>query len=210
MRHHAEHPSRRVQHAGDIVPRAIGRGADVTEGDAAFALEFGQGLGIGEIIALIMGDRNANDFILLVAGGKDAVAALHRQGNVAAEEFEIAIAHQDAGQQAAFGEHLEAVANAEDRDPGARLGDDVAHHRRLRRHRAAAQIVAVGKAAGKDNQIERGQGGFAMPDHRRRAPARGLQCYRRIAVAVRSGKNDDRSLHSRLALQALARSRNFR
>jgi hypothetical protein len=74
MRHHAEHVARRVHDAGDVVDRAVRVGAfGVAEHDLAVALEPGQRLGIGKIVAVMMGDRAADHLALPVVAGEGGV-----------------------------------------------------------------------------------------------------------------------------------------
>ena len=126
--------------------------------------------------------------------------AVHRQ------EAQRGVAQQGAGQDAGLGEDLEAVAHAEQvaaaRDMLAHRG----HHRRMRRHRAAAQIVAVGEAAGDHDQVEAGEVGLLVPDHARRG-ARAGQRDRHVALAVDAGEDDDAGFHGRRSATTPTRSR---
>src|SRR5919197_1094053 len=73
-------------------------------------------------------------------------------------------------QQPGLAEHLEAVAYAQHR---AALGGEAAHrvhHRREARDRAAAQVVAVGEAAGDDQRIHLAHFLVAVPEGERLAP----------------------------------------
>src|SRR5262245_21745581 len=65
----------------------------------------------------------------------------------------------------------------------------------MRRHGARAEIVAVGEPARQYDQVARRNLGIAMPHHRRRATRSGFQRHRRVAVAIRSRKNDDARFH---------------
>ena len=70
------------------------------------------------------------------------------------------------------------------------------HDRRQRRHRPAAQVVAVGEAAGQDNQVEAvGQSGVAVPDHVHVRAGRPLDRHLAVAVAVGAGEDDHGGLH---------------
>jgi hypothetical protein len=62
----------------------------------------------------------------------------------------------------------------------------------VRRHRAGAQVVAIGEAAGQHDQVELGQIGLAVPDHlRARVPVIALEGDRRH-VASRLLREDER------------------
>jgi hypothetical protein len=107
----------------------------------------------------------------------------------AADEADAGIAHQCAGQQARFGQDLEAVAHAQHRHAAPGRFDHGLHDRRTRRHGARAQIVAIGKPAGNGDEIKAfGQAGVAVPHAVHRAAADLFHCHRHVAVAVRSGK----------------------
>ncbi len=73
--------------------------------------------------------------------------------HVAADELELRVAHQDAGQQARLAEDLKTIADAHHQTAGGGMGTDRIHHRRTRRNRSAAQIVAIGKAARHHHQV---------------------------------------------------------
>ena len=81
-----------------------------------------------------------------------------------AVELQIAVADERAGQQAGFGEDLEAVADAE--DEAAVVGElfHRLHHRAEPRDGAAAQIIAVAETAGHDDAVGVAEGIFLVPD----------------------------------------------
>ena len=65
-----EHIALGVDDAGDVVDRAVGVGAfGVAEDDLAFAFDARQRFGVGEIVAVVMGDRAADDLALAVGDG---------------------------------------------------------------------------------------------------------------------------------------------
>ena len=75
------------------------------------------------------------------------------------------VAHQDARQQAAFAENLETVADAEHIAAARGMGAHRVHDLGAAGDGAAAQIVAIGKTAGQDDEI--GSGGqivIVVPD----------------------------------------------
>ncbi len=128
----------------------------------------------------------------LVTAGKQRLAVLDPQRHGAADEGLAGIAHQRAGQQAGFGEHLESVAHAEHGHAAFRLALDAAHDRAVRRHRAGAQIIAIGKTAGQGDEVEPlGKVGIAMPDAQRGVAGDLFDRHRHVAVAIRAGKGDD-------------------
>ena len=112
--------------------------------------------------------------------------------HILADEFQPRIAHQYAGQQARFAQDLETVADAEHETAvGCKLAHGV-HDRRARGNRAAAQIIAIGKAAGHDHEIGAiRQRGVGMPHHRRLLAGDEFQRARHIALAIDSGKDEN-------------------
>ncbi len=82
-----------------------------------------------------------------------------------ADEFQVGVAHQDARQQPGFAQDLEAVADAQHQSAARRMGPHRIHDRRPARDGAAAQIIAIGKAAGQHDEVGAGgQRGLGMPD----------------------------------------------
>jgi hypothetical protein len=64
--------------------------------------------------------------------------------------------------------------------------------------RAAAQVVAIGEAAGNDDQIDIGDVGVGLPHRQRRLSADLGQGGDHVAVAVQTGEEDDGGFHSGL------------
>ncbi len=87
------------------------------------------------------------------------------------DEAQPGVAGERPRQQVGLAEDLEAVADAEHRQPPRRRRDDLAHHRREPGDGAAAQVVAVGEAAGQDDGIDTAQAGVVVPELDRLAPA---------------------------------------
>ena len=66
----------------------------------------------------------------------------------------------------------------------------------MRCHGAAAEIVAVGKAAGHDNEVGAGrQFMLGVPDHVGLAARHKLERARHVALAVDAWKNEDGGFH---------------
>src|ERR1700680_3237919 len=65
----------------------------------------------------------------------------------------------------------------------------------MRRHGAAAEIVAIGKAAGDDQQIRLGQLAVAMPDLERLLARAPFERIINVLLAIRAREDDDRGLH---------------
>ena len=195
MRHHAEHIARGVEHPGDAPLRSVDLLA-VAEGHAAFALEPVERFAIGEVVAVMVRHWQTDHLSGLVARGKQRLVVFDHQRHRTAGEGELRVAHERAGQQTAFGQHLEAVAHAEHRHTAIGCGHHRTHDRAARRHRAATQVVAIGKAAGQGDEVELlGQVGIAMPHANCRGAGHLLKGNRHVPVAVRSGECDDRGAH---------------
>jgi hypothetical protein len=193
--HQAEHIAGRVDDTGDIARRAIDR-FGIAEHHPALALQPVERFGIGDIVAVVMRHRDPHDLAGVIAAGEDRLRRFDRQRNVAADEIETRVAHQRAGQQPRLGQHLETVADAEHGAALAGGGNDRRHHRRPRAHRAGTQIVAIGKPAGKRDQVEPfGQFGVAVPDHRRGMAGDGLDRHGEVAVAIAARKDNDGRFH---------------
>ena len=139
-----------------------------------------------------MRDRHADDLSGIVAAGERRIGTFDPQMHVPADEFQPRIAHQHAGKQAGLAEDLETVADAEHEAAIGRKGPHRIHHRRARRDRAAAQIIAIGKSAGHHHEVgPLRQRGLGMPDHRGFMTRCKLQRARHIALAIDSGKDED-------------------
>ena len=78
-----------------------------------------------------MRDRKAHAFALGIFAGEGGLRFLHHQVDFAADEFQTGIAHQRAGQQPRFGQHLKAVADAQHRPPLSALRFDSRHDVRM-------------------------------------------------------------------------------
>ena len=97
--------------------------------------------------------------------------------------MQAGVPHEDAGEQAGLAEDLEPVADAEHGDAGGGPFGDRAHDRRARGDGPGAQIVAIGEAAGEDDEIDRRE---ARCRHARRPPASGRMIFSSAASMSRS------------------------
>ena len=82
-------------------------------------------------------------------------------------------------------QHLEAVADTDDRTAGAGVLADRVHHRREARDRAGAEIVAVRETAGYDDRVDTLGRVVAVPEQLGR-PAELLDRELHVELAVRS------------------------
>src|SRR5262249_27301034 len=121
---------------------------------------------------------------------------LDQEVHVAALEVEAGVAGERPVEQARLAGDLKAVADAEHRP--AALGEffDRRHHRRLRRHGADAQIVAVGESAGQHHRVAGAERRLLVPDEARVRAHHALQNMERVVVAVGPGKLWDGDFHS--------------
>ena len=105
------------------------------------------------------------------------------------------VAHQRARKELRLGQDLEAVADAKHRHAAIRLLSHRAHDRRMRGHRAGAQIIAIGEAARQHDQIHGRKLRLPMPDHHRLHARDLFERHRDVAVAIRSREYDDSAFH---------------
>ena len=150
MRHQPQNGAGSAEYPGDIVHGTVRVGAvspfftrlavriDVAEGDAVFIVKALQGVVVGEIIAVMMGDGNANDLAFVIPLREWRVGGFGAQMNVLADELQPGVEHQYAGQKPAFGQHLEAVADP-DHQP------------------TPVGVVAVASAAGEIDRLVRSE-----------------------------------------------------
>ena len=109
-----------------------------------------------------------------------------------ADEAELGVAHQHAGQEAGLAQNLEAVADPHHQPAARRVAADRGHDPRSRRDRAAAQIVAIREPARQHHEIEaRGNSRSACQTIAGFSPVAAAG-RGHVALAVRPGKQDDR------------------
>jgi hypothetical protein len=121
MRHDAEHVAALVDDAGNRVGRAvvIPRGIEgavrraVAKQHAALAFQASDGVRIGDIITLAMSGRHFYHFAGIVAAREGRIRTLNAQMNIAAEEAQLHVAHQNAGQESRLARDLKAIAHRE-------------------------------------------------------------------------------------------------
>jgi hypothetical protein len=70
------------------------------------------------------------------------------------------------------------------------------HHRREPRHRAGAQVVAVREPARQNDDVGAANAGVLVPDELGVLTEHVLGRVIRVVVAIRSGKYNNRKLHS--------------
>src|SRR5476649_2245041 len=203
MRHQAHHGLGLVEDAGDVADRSVGITGTVdravrravTEGDLAAVFQLLQRVVVGEVVALGMRHRDLDHLARLVAVGEQALAGLDLQVHVCADELQVRVAHQRARQKPCLGHDLEAVADAQHRHALGGAALHFGHHRRLRGHRAAAEIIAVGEAARHHDEIGLLEIAVAVPHHVGEAAGDELDRLRHVAFAIGAGENKHRRFH---------------
>src|SRR5207302_6761 len=103
-------------------------GVNVAEGDAVAVAQPLQGVLVAAVVAIAMCDGRADDLAAAVAPGEGAVRRLDPQVNLAADELEAGVPHEDPGKKARLAQDLEAVADAEHRDTFVGRFGDRAHY----------------------------------------------------------------------------------
>jgi hypothetical protein len=147
-------------------------------------------VGVREVATLAVRDRHPERATRADEHREGRVEPLGRDRDLAAYEAETAVPEQCAGHEARLGEHLEAVADAEDESAVARIRIDRAHHRTEAGDDAGADVVAVREPARQDDRVDVLQiAGFVPQRHR--LAAGDMDGVDRVDVAVAARKDDD-------------------
>src|SRR5215203_1116598 len=194
MRHQAHHVAALVGDPRDRPVGPVGVVADVPNDDLALGLEAVQRRVVRYVAALAVLERYDDALAGRVAAGPGRRRVRDLELLVDAVELAVVVADQRPGKQVRLAQHLEAVADAQDRQPAAGRVDQRRHHRREPGDRPAAQVVAVGEAAGQDDRVDVTQRVVAVPE------PDGLGAGQphgagRVAVVQRSREADDPDLH---------------
>src|SRR5207237_365860 len=115
-------------------------------------------------VSLTMRNRNPQHLPGTAIQRKRRVALLNPQMDPLTPKLAGRVAEQRPGEHAGFLKDLKAVADAQHQSAPIRKVGDRVHHGREARDRAAAQVVTVGKAAGKDDQLQIVERTLAMVD----------------------------------------------
>ena len=128
---------------------------DVAHHDAVVGPEPRQRLGVADVVALEVVDRDAQDVTGLGLAGEHRARALDLAAStVSHRNLRPAFFCSAPGSRPGLAEHLEAVADPDDRTAGrGELGHRV-HHRREPGDRAGAEVVAVREAAGHHHRVD--------------------------------------------------------
>ena len=98
MRHHAQHVATFVENSCDVAGRAVGVGC-LRDGAVGFCVaesyppvrfQLIERLGVGEVVALAVGDGHADDLPRRRYGGEGAIGVLYAQVDPLATELQVA------------------------------------------------------------------------------------------------------------------------
>ena len=168
----------------------------IPERNAPLGLDSSNRVIVGDEVSLAVGDGEFDHLARRVAAGERRLGVLDPDVLHFADEAELRVAHQHAGQKAGFAKDLKAVADPEHEAPARSVVGDRPHDRRSRGDCAAAQIVTVREAARQDDEIEaRRQFVFGVPDDRRLDAGRLAKGARDVAFPIDSGEQDHAHAH---------------
>ncbi len=201
--HETEDIATGVDDAGDVAEGAIwvrlragvSRGIGVAEDDAVVAFQIGEGVRIGEVGTFAVGDGDIPNLAGAGLVGEGGGVVFNAEGDLFADEMEVAVADEGAGEEAGFAEDLESVADAEDQFARFGGGDDGWHDRGEAGDGAAAEVVPVGESAREDDGVEAVGAGFFVPEVFGGDSLEGAEGEQAVLVAVRAGKLKDGEAH---------------
>ena len=195
VRHHAENITLGVADSSDVAEGAIGV-FDIAKDHAVFGFELVEDVGFGGVAAFAVSDGEAQDLPLGGSVCEGGIGGFDPEVDGAADELQLVVADEGAGEEAGFGENLEAIAEAHDKAAGVSEflhgTDDGGEFR----DGTAAEIVSVAEATGEDDGINiRRNGGFLMPEKRGLGAyvlRHGVVC---IVIAITSREDDNAKFH---------------
>ncbi len=172
MRHQSHYIPLAIANAGNVVARTVWiRGVShlsvrvtIAKNNSLFALQLSERRIVADKVSFRMGNRHAQHKARLQLVCEWCLGILDSHVYVIADEMQIAIANQRAGQQAGFAQNLKAVANPQHQISFRGEFFHRIHHRGKPRQGPGAQIISVRKTPGNDHGVITGKIGFAMPD----------------------------------------------
>src|SRR6476619_7278960 len=198
VRHEPDDVATLVGDAGDVAVGAVGVAAlgvgHVAEDDPPVALELVERALVGDEAALAVLEDDRDLLAGLEVGGPRGGGVLDDEALVDAVELAVVVADQRARKQVALGEHLEAVADAEDGQYAPRRRHERVHDRCEPGDGAAAQVVAVGEAPGEDDGVDAQEVRVAVPERDGFAAAL-ADGARGVTVVEGAGERDDADPH---------------
>src|SRR5690606_5186090 len=142
----------------------VGVHTEVAERDEPVALDALEGLGGADVAAVAVLERDRDLLPGLESARPRGRCVLDAQALVAADELLMRVADESARQQVGLDEHLEAVADAEDRHALGRRVFHLGHDRRESGDGARPQVVAVAEAAGQHERVDAFEVVRAVPE----------------------------------------------
>src|ERR687890_2021249 len=188
MRHDADDVAALITDARDMVSRPV-RVLQVAQHHATFLLQLRERLRIGEVVPLVVGDRQVKFFAGLAARGPGRIYGFDPHPDAITDKAHVRVAQQSARQEVRLGQDLEAVADAEYRAPTLRELFQRAHNVREAGDGAGSEVVAVGEAAGNDHRVDTLEISVAVPQLDR-IGTHPLHTVKGVPIAV--GPREDR------------------
>ena len=203
MRHQAEDIALPVADSSDVVARAVGVGrlgqlsvrGTVTEEDPMLPLQLGKGRVVAEVVALTVGDRDAQPLPGLVRSRERGIGLLDTEGDVLTAKPQVPIAQERAGQEPRLTEDLKAIADPDHQAPLAGKGRHCPHDGGEPGNRSRSQVVPVGEASRQQDHIVPLDRVFLVPDKIDRLPDDLADHVVGIVITIRSGEDDDAKFH---------------
>src|SRR4029453_7683562 len=203
--HQPQHGPLLVDKARDVCQRAVRIGVlgepavllAVAEDDLALLAQAPERRAVAVVLPLAVRDRHLEHLGRPHGPGERSIRVLGAEVHVLAAVLEGLVAGERARQQPRLTEDLEAIARAEH---GATARDELRerlHHRRAARHRARAQIVPVGEAAGQHHAVVVGEVGLAMQDVADRLAQHFADHIVKIAITPRAREHHHAESHGR-------------
>ena len=200
MRHQPQYVTGSIGDSGDVARRAV-RILDVAEHHPPLAFQPIQHLGSRSVVAVAVRSAYQDPIVFFQPMRERSSRPRDLQGARPADEPQTYVAHQGTRQHSCFAQDLKAVAHAQDITAGARECSDGRHDRRAGSDRTAAQVVAIGEAAGNADHVAGRQLGIVVPNQSDIAEADGTESPDEVAVAVGAGEGHDRSPHASISMR---------
>src|SRR5690606_24733843 len=156
------------------------------------------GAGGVDPVALIGVERDPQDLTRLGGGGEDGSGVHHLDLDEAADECQVAVGDQCAGEQPGLTEDLEPVADAQHGLAALRHAPDRLHDRGEGGYGPGAEGVAVGEATREDHAVEAFEVGLPVP-HQFGLGAEGAEGPDDVVLAVAAREHRNRAPHPRIS-----------
>src|SRR5918993_2109 len=147
------------------------------------------------VTSLAVLDGNLKQLPLFKLRGKRRIGLFDPQPSLLADELQPCIAHQRAGKQSRFTENLKTVANAQDHAAVSSEFLNAPHNRRETRHCAAAEIIAIGKAARQYQTVEMSQKLIFVPEKLHLLAHLSFEAIENVLIVARAWKNNHSPTH---------------